>query len=336
MNSFDSLKLKIPCENIDFFGFGNHKVSNKKQDINGNIVKEVSEVNNLAHGFNSFTYDALNNAVFLQVSAKILGDNYYQGINEKTFEQLHHELTRHGIFNIGPDELLQAQTLTIDCTNNIEVENLSKAVYSVIQHGTQNSNYSVKHYPNSGFIATRDVKTYKERLIGYSKLIEAGKKRKDYSKFEKDYPGALKKFTQNTLRIESNFTSFNKVRENFKIVGKPCLASLFQSQENVNSNLFEKVIRPGKQLILFSDRYDDLSFVEMIKEIGYITFFDQLNWDLKSVKEFIKAKYPRTSKNNKHSYYYELAEKKFYALKGSDFDETNRFIKEIEAKLKIA
>jgi hypothetical protein len=332
MNSFDSIKMKIPGNKFDFINLENQKLHTKIENIDERQITERHEIRSIDYGFNLFSLDKLRDEATILISAKILKDNYFNGINLNTFEQLHYELTKHKIFSISKDELIKANVLTIDCTQNIHLEDLKKCVSSVIQHSSINSNYTVKKYDNSGFVATRDVKSYKERTVAYSKFEEIGKKKKEYKNFIHEYPKALVNFTPNTLRFENNFTSFKTMRDYLKFVGEPCLGSILNSQEDVNFKMFERIIKPGKQLELFSDRYNEMSFIDMIKEIGFKSFFFELNNDLKKAKEFIKIKYPR----HKHSYYYTLLKEKHSELFGSEYLTQHKYIEEIEQKLKAS
>ena len=335
MIKLDSFKIKLPIEQIDNIDFSNHK--SKRLPISETfegkekIIQDKIIVSNLDHGFNRVTVDNLQNEIIIEGSAKILKSNYYDGISLDTFEQLHYELTRHNLIAISQDNLMKAQMFTLDCTVNLELKDIRQSVRATVEHGSINSNYTVKNFSKSGnfgFVATRDVKSYKERMTGYSKLIEVAN---TDSKFAKDNPEAIKRFNQNTLRLESNFASFKNVRDHFKVTSNT-FGSILNSQENVNLKMFDRLIHSGKQLELFNDAYDNLGLPELLKEIGYKTFFAQFDNDLKAARQFIKIRYDRS----RHSYYYKMITEKYAEITKDQRHFNNQFISEITEKLKTA
>ena len=277
------------------------------------------------------TIDNLQNEIIIEGSAKILKSNYYDGISLNTFDQLHYELTRHKLIDISQDNLMKAQMFTLDCTVNLELKDIKQSVRATVEHGSINSNYTLKNFSkggNFGFVATRDVKSYKERMTGYSKLMEVSN---TDSKFAKDCPEAIKRFNLNTLRLESNFASFKNVRDHFKVTSNT-FGSILNSQENVNLKMFDRLIHSGKQLELFNDAYDNLGLPELLKEIGYKTFFAQFDNDLKAARQFIKIRYDRS----RHSYYYKMITEKYAEITKDQRHFNNQFISEITEKLKTA
>lgn len=338
MIRLDSFKIKLPIEQIDNIDLSNHKAKHLpiSETFEGKekIIQDKIIVANLDHGFNRVTIDNLQNEIIIEGSAKILKSNYYDGISLNTFDQLHYELTRHKLIDISQDNLMKAQMFTLDCTVNLELKDIKQSVRATVEHGSINSNYTLKNFSkggNFGFVATRDVKSYKERMTGYSKLMEVSN---TDSKFAKDCPEAIKRFNLNTLRLESNFASFKNVRDHFKVTSNN-LGSILNSQENVNFKMYDRLIHTGKQLELFSDAYENISFPNLIKEIGFKSFFAQFNYDLKAAKQFVRIKYDR-KKHTNHNYYYTMLDKKYAELTKDQRNFNNQFISEITEKLKTA
>lgn len=339
MIRLDSFKIKLPIELINNIDLSNHRSKHLPiaETFEGKekIIQDKIVVSNLDHGFNRVTIDNLQNEIIIEGSAKILKSNYYDGICLDTFEQLHHELTRHKLIDISQDNLMMSQMFTLDCTVNLEVKDIKQSVRATVEHGSMSSNYIVKDFSkggNFGFVATRDVSSYKERMTGYSKLMEVSNTN---SKFAKDYPAAIKRFNLNTLRLESNFASFKNVRDHFKVTSNN-LGSILNSQENVNFKMFDRLIHAGKQLELFSDAYEKMKFHDIIKEIGYKGFLEKFNYDLNAAKVFISVKYPRTKNSDPGARYKKIIEQKYAELTKDKRHFNNQFISEITEKLKIA
>lgn len=334
MIKLDSFKIKLPIEQINNIDLTKHKSKrlpiSETFDGKEKIIQDKIVVSNLDHGFNRVTIDNLQNEIIIEGSAKILKSNYYDGISLNTFEQLHHELTRHKLIDISQDNLLKAQMFTLDCTVNLELNDIKQSVRATVEHGSISSNYKIDTFlshGNYGFVATRKVK-YKERMTGYSKLMEVSN---TDSKFAKDCPEAIKRFNVNTLRLESNFASFKHVRDHFKVTSNN-LGSILNSQENVNLKMYDRVIKAGKQLELFNDAYYGLGLPELLKEMGIKTFFAQFNNDLNLAKQFVKIRFNR----NIHSYYYKMLNEMYAKLTIDQRHFNNQFISEITEKLKTA
>ncbi len=335
MIKLDSFKIKLPMEQINKIDLSNHKAKripiSETFEGKEKIIQDKMIVSNLDYGFNKIIIDNLQNEIIIEGSAKILKSNYYDGISSNSFEQLHNELTRHKIIDISHDNLLEAQILTCDCTVNLEVTDIKQSVRATVEHGSINSNYTLKNFSkgsNLGFVATRNVKSYKERLTGYSKLMEV---LNTESRFAKDCPEAMKRFRLNTLRLESNFASFRNVREHFKVTSNS-LGAILNSQENVNFKMYDRLIHPGKQLEFFNDAYDNLGLPNLLKEIGIKSFFDQFNNDLNAAKQFVKIRFKRST----HSYYYKILNEIYAKLTKDQRHFNNQFISEITEKLKTA
>ena len=338
MIKLDSFKIKLPIEQINNIDLSNHKHKHLpiSETFAGKekIIQDKIVVSNLDHGFNRVTIDNLQNEIIIEGSAKILKSNYYDGICLDTFEQLHHELTRHKLIDVSQDNLMKSQMFTHDCTVNLDVKDIKQSVRATVEHGSMSSNYIVKSFSkgsNFGFVATRDVK-YKERMTGYSKLMEVIN---THSKFAKDCPEAIKRFNLNTLRLESNFASFKHVREHFKVTSNT-LGAILNSQENVNLKMFDRLIHAGKQLELFSDAYEKMKFHDIIKEIGYKGFLEKFSYDLNAAKVFISVKYPKTKKSDPGARYKRIIEQKYAELTKDQRHFNNQFIQEITEKLKTA
>ena len=335
MIRLDSFKIKLPIELINSIDLSNHRSKHLPiaETFEGKekIIQDKIVVSNLDHGFNRVTIDNLQNEIIIEGSAKILKSNYYDGICLDTFEQLHHELTRHKLIDISQDNLMMSQMFTLDSTVNLEVKDIKQSVRATVEHGSISSNYKIDTFlshGNFGFVATRKVKSYKERMTGYSKLIEVAN---TDSKFAKDYPDAIKRFNLNTLRLESNFASFKNVRDHFKVTSNN-LGSILNSQENVNLKMFERVIKAGKQLELFNDAYEGLGLPELLKQMGIKTFFAQFNNDLNLAKQFVKIRFNRSI----HYYYYKMLDEMYAKLTIDQRHFNNQFITEITEKLKTA
>ena len=198
-----------------------------------------------------------------------------------------------------------------------------------------NSSYEVGSYLTKGslgYTAKRKVKSYKERQVGYSKLHDL-KKDKHNRDFSKDYPKMIRSFNLNDIRVESNIVAKSQMKKHFKVVNTS-LGSILNSSENVNSNVFQRIIKTGVQMDLFSDSFMSMAMTKIVKEYGYKSIFNQFgnNWD--KVEQWIKVKMPRGKSN---SAYYQINIFKDAFQRLNDIDSSvNTSIEELSYLLKQA
>lgn len=331
MVKLDSIKFAVPFDAFKDIELSYRGMTESKKFQDNKEVEHSYTWSAIDHGFNSFHINNLKNEVVFSTSAKILKENYYDGISLNTIEQFHHNIEKSGLCKIHVCDLLEhGKVLTVDNTTNIELDSLRKSVDAVVRHGSINGSYEIDHYrETNGYVARRKVKSYKERQIGYCKIADFNKA--DSKAFNLDHPQAIRRFTKNTLRVESNCTSFKRIRDTYNILDTR-LGTVLNSTENVNLKLFQKIISKGKQLDIFGDYFDGMSLPEIAKEIGYKGILARFENDLISAKLWIRTTYTK----GKHYYYYRLLDDAYTRLNAPEIELTNKHIERIEELLKVS
>jgi len=329
MVKLDSFKMGIPVEVFEWIDLEGKTKETKSKQKNGRLVSEKIEVKNLGHGFNLLSFDTLSNKVTLSGSAKILGNDYRQGISINTIDQVTEKLNEPKAFKIDPDKLLEyAEMYTFDPCITIDVSNLSECARSVLTYCSANSMYEVSDYYPSGYVAKRKVKGYKERQVGYAKLKEiTGTK----NTFIKDYPKAVKTFNKDSLRIENNITSHATMRKWLGIESNT-LVHVLNSQNNPVYDSFQRIVKPGKQIPLFHDQFRGMSLPEIRNKYGWDSIFREFGYDLEKVLTWIRYNWA----HNKRDYYYKLAKKEYGKRRTKDIKSINSYIEEISELLKAS
>lgn len=329
----DTMRIVNPIE--DYVGFdlrGTEAIKDFKTDMLGTVMTDKMTLRGIDHGFSSFEVDTLKNEVTLNVSAKILGNDYRDGISKNNIDLVADLINGYGFAEIKTDALLRSKIRRVDPNINIEVSDIQKCVSSVVQHAAVNRNYLTKHFARCGRDATlgyqsvRDVKSYKERQIGYSKVLDSKSK-----SFWKAYPKALGRFTPKTLRIESNIEQHSQIRKLFA-VPDVILGQVLNSSENVNAKIFDRIITIGTQMVLFSDHFQNCSLPKIVDEIGYRGLFEMYNYDLVEVKRWIRLQFPKSTR----SYYYKIVTKAYQEMMNVEIAETNSYVQEIKSLLLAA
>jgi hypothetical protein len=155
------------------------------------------------------------NETIIELSAKILKENYYDLINYKNFDKVIEEINNSGEIEIDPILVKRTgEVLKVDITNNIELQNSKTVLETVRDLGNlaTGRKYRVTNY-EGGYEIVSQNKTDRERLIIYPKLTELLSQKK-INKDLKNSGCDFSKFN-NTLRIESNFKNFNSMRKYF-------------------------------------------------------------------------------------------------------------------------
>jgi len=223
----DSLKLKFPNKYLnnktDYISQEENlfpvllDVKNKNIltiDSNGEINGDSKVFTNCG-SFGLKSIQVSPGYTIIEMSAKILKEDYYDLINYKNFDKVIDAINNSGEITVDPALFkLTAQVLKVDVTNNIQM-NSNKEVKEVIRDfGTIASGrkFRVTTY-ETGLEIISQHKTNRERLIIYPKFEELIKKTKINKELNKYID--LNKF-KNVVRVESNFKNFDSMRKYFK------------------------------------------------------------------------------------------------------------------------
>ena len=336
MIRLDSNKIKVPLEAFNHIDFSKAEqpVQTVLKHQDNNLITDKTIITNIDNGYNYFEVNNIKNEVIIGTSAKLLKDGYSKGISINTFERFVDEINTP-FMSIEPDVLLDnAEFLSIDVTDNLELSNYNKAVSSVIQIGNMNASYTIKPYNNNskiGYQAKRNVKSYKERQIGYNKLKELDQHKN--RSFNHAYQ-IHKQFTPNTLRVETNLTSLKRIRNTLKVINTK-MSSVLNSTATVNYSIFERIMKSGRQMDLFNSYYDQMSWKKIVEDKGYQGILHSANGSPAMVEKFIKLKHPRSKGTG--AYYQIKKFKRWYAnyIK-HDVKEVNKYVNEIYQLLKAS
>lgn len=295
MISIDSNKILLPFDCLD--AFDSDSFFNKPIYKAGNLLQNKYTANGIIPGLKSIEVNPGANKVIIETSAKILKDNYLQGINLSTLEQYTDTINSTGLIHIKRANIDQAQILLADTTQNIawhEKTSFSDLIHS-IQLCSVNPKYSndlFNERNNKGLVFTGNQKTIKCRMIIYDKYTELIAK-KDNQVFLKtcSNPNKLINQAKGIIRVEQNNTSFKAIRTRLNISDNNIL-SILNSKENPNYKLLDAItsLHSVEQLELF-ERYrnKDMTIGEIVRMEGMRNIIEKCNYDKILVKEFLKS-----------------------------------------------
>lgn len=287
--SFDTLKLKVPAECFTNINWENFSVPTKHNASTFELVDEqvtqvLLDTKHDIKGLNTFTYVPQYDIFDLQISAKILREDYYQGITKNTISKVCETLINNDIVSdVDMSEFIQnAQVLKADNTFNISVEEAMIADYYdalslVITQGTKGKIdvYGDRGDRVNGVVVGKDTKVLQKITI-YDKMEEARVKLKssigsfdDNVKREYGMDGqAFREYFNNKLRIELRVNDFNKLRKFYtnRSKGNVYLYDLLFSENNA-------ILYQWNQFVSSRDTATAIKFLDM-------SYQDKMNYKL--------------------------------------------------------
>jgi hypothetical protein len=261
-------------------------------------------------GLNKIVIDNLKRKVNIEISAKILKENYPQLISKNNIIEVAQRINDTDIINLNPSDFIDnAIVHHFHVSNDIEPRIDPGKIISDLFIIPSNPKYYVNQYGN-GIRITSRVKSNTERLTIYLKYKEM-QRRNRINNYLRTFVD-IEQF-KNTLRIESNFNKFLKMRECFQLNNKPrepiYLKQILESNVNVNYTLLNKMYfipdRIESKITGFEDNINlihDLNntnykLSELEKKIGKKVIICYFNYDMAAITNFINNK--SKGRNNK-------------------------------------
>jgi len=299
----DSCTMQFPFDVCEGFSLDDMVHSPKFQ--NGNQISNMytAASTSLPIGIKSIKVDMLNQYINIDVSAKILLDNYLDGITINTFAQVIETINStnyvlldlEGCYNHG-------RFLKIDTTNNIHMSGYNHDLvgnWGVISPQLVNAINNNHFYPkvyaastNKGITFMGDQQVEKNRLIAYVKIIELQTaKNRDFMRSLSN-PLLMYNNAKDVLRIECNHTSFKSIKSRMQI-GDVFIKSVLSQGKNPNVWMLDKITQPNKvnQLLLFLDQYppNQYKFDMLIRIEGLSQLIRKANYCEATIKGIIKS-----------------------------------------------
>lgn len=292
LNDFDAIThLDESCFLTKIINDGDNRVSERDE------LKEISKIK----GLNFVRVDRISGKINLEISGKILKENYHEGININSIENVIYNLNKNSGIKFDTDKIInQAIVMRCDCTDNLQMSNDVSQYIDDMTLYRINTKYKVDNYINkASVIFTNQAKSYKERIIFYDKMYEIMNRDKEmYDILNK--AGKINNF-KNCLRVESNIVTFRKMRELFKITkckyiektGKYDikyiqLYDVLNSKEKVNAKIFEKITEKNIPSLFHEYNNSGLGLAQIEKREGRYGIIKNMEYDMKLIKEFIK------------------------------------------------
>jgi hypothetical protein len=258
MVRLDTLKVEIPQEAV--LGFNEAKTYLTSQtDCSSGLVTNFRQfkADALPIGANQIKVKEGGNW-HLTLSAKVLMDDYLEGIHLNTLER--------ALANLGSCIEIDAQALMdanpkvhrFDTTDNVPLAMLDgsthKAIIDALAISTSNSFFDAKRHGGQRQmgIVIQGRQEAQNRLIAYAKHLDLARAKNKPFLMACNNPQALIKASSKQLRVEVNHSNHQTIKQRLNI-GEVTLGEVLNSTALVNHDYLLKITNGGKQLALFNE-----------------------------------------------------------------------------------
>jgi hypothetical protein len=258
-----------------------------------------------------------DDTAIIECSAKILMDQYFDGINIETLDRFSSAFKFSGI-ELKPTWVSDAYVYRCDVTQNLKPSDMKKSL-SDLNLLSLNHNYQVKSRKTSIEFNPK-AKSDKGRLIFYGKNEEMMLAKN--KNFIKQLPPKIVNQSIGILRAERNIRNFKEIRESLSIP-KPSntpimLMDIFPSKEKPILQLFNKITKIQLPLFSVNSAYSKFQhWYQIEKAYGMDQIIQDCNYDLDvvmiAIRQYVKGNL---------SPYRKLYRERIATLKASQSDST--------------
>jgi len=353
MIRLDTLKIGISTDALRDFDSKAYHIYNKEDDERNVLatwrrLKTVSEIENGLErklGITSISIDDSN--VKIEISAKVLKENYIDLINKDNIEQVLDNINSTGLIDIDKGVAIDtAKVYKCDVTCNLPVTKSTDVYLRDISILGTKRKYEPKPY-RTGIVLSHRGGTVNERLILYDKISDLEKKDKWNKELLKHIN--VDDFRKKRFRVESNYVNYEIMRKYFdfpkhirdiithrkKMKGNIYLSDILLNKSNPNYKIFNNMLSAEPDIIggLLLDILDsDEKFYKIEKQIGRAQIIKYCDYDIVNIRRFISSKIKYSSTVSKYLGEYEKLLKK---IKVSELSNYNN-IDEVRGLLKVA
>ena len=280
-NSVDTLKMGLnEGQHGVFLDTLKDNATSRNTNLKTGIDKYI--VHPTSHGISYITHNEFSGKTDIEVSAKVLGNDYRQGININNIERLSDAINATGVIEITTDELLMTQPYRVDVNQTIELSQLPKNAVDAMNLLKVQKGYQFAPYPK-GITITRKAKSRNDRGNMYAKkdeLLMASNKG-----YIKQFPKVLDTFTDNSFRIEHQLRKLEDIRKAYNIGTKDIeLKQVLTASVNPVANYFS---------LISKDYNGILSKINLmstsIKDAEAIAFLALHNYDIDATMQTVKG-----------------------------------------------
>lgn len=254
------------------------------------IPKNKYKVQNVGHGVNDITVDLLTQQLTMRVSAKCLLADYKRGITSHTLDRVIDTITQTGYVQLDVQKVYDnAVVLSADTVNHIPIKDKYYEQLTAVPYSRM---YDVTPYGRiqSSLVVKGKYTSVKYRQIHYDKIQELNKDTKS-RKFLADVSARrLHKDFANTVRIESNFTSFENIRKYLNIPTNS-LKNVLTATGQPNLKLFDKLTQSiDVRIVELFTQYTGMTLHNELKLRGIHGIINDFNGNWQLIEQYVRTR----------------------------------------------
>jgi len=241
MIRIDSIKLQVSNDSIKDYK-PDQFLRSLAFDSNNNEVSNKLYLQNQYLGIKNIVINQRNESTELEISSKLLKENYKDLINKNNIELVVNRINDTGVIEFDRNEFIDSALIHhLDITNNLKPERSLEKICRDLHIYSVASKYKLdKAISNTGLVVNGRAKTNNERMIFYDKFEELNKPTKANRILRNEID--INDFC-GVLRVESNLKKFKNIRNafNLKTLDRIYLKDILISDEKINYNMFNKM-----------------------------------------------------------------------------------------------
>jgi len=327
MANLDSIKILAPISSVE--NYNKLLYTDKLESDIDNVTsqKSVLRYSNTV-GLKSVVIDRIKDNVCIEMSAKVLLNDYIRGLNINTISDAINNINKGNEIRFNSTFLDSAEILRADVTDNIKPLQYSEQFYSSLSTIPIAKKYHIDLYNrknNLGIVFKGNQKTVRDRMIIYDKCTDIANDRK-FGKYVNTHK-ILNDF-KGIARVESNHSQFKQIK---KFYDSRNLIDILSSDVKLNYDIFSRITARADsiELSLFNE-FEGMKWNKIKEYLGYKGIIEMFDYDIQSIELFV-AKF--------NPYNYRRERKKLYDIylglqskNGNDYS----IIEDIKNQLKIA
>lgn len=330
----DTIKLKLPVDGLFDINFNHFSKNYHTETENDNeVTKQIDH--SLKKEFLPFGVKKLAfkehryyPEIIVETSAKILKEDYHESIHKNNILKVLSNLNTPSI-SLKEDVFLNCQILRMDVTDNLKVARQPQEYLDALYNYRVNPKYYVKPY-KTGISFSKDVRTkhLKDRISFYTKFDEL---LKDKEMLRYVNPIIFK----DEIRVESNLNHFCQIRRCLNLTSNSQikLCDVLESDKKVNLEMLNNITGDYQFKLVDEPQYKNLTLSQLEKTVGREQIIIQLEYDVQSIRKFIRSKLGQNTKPTRYYKEYEELLVKMIALNQKPHKNCDSLINELKFKL---
>ena len=322
MVRLDSVKILLPNEVINTlsdYGQINKGMFNDKINKDNVVFSKIQ-----FRGLNKIVVDYVSNETTLEVSAKILKQNYIEGINKNTIVEVIENINETNLINFDTNKFIDSATfLRLDVTDNVKIPGDNTQLYKTLANIPLAQKYHTTFYKrknNLGVVWKGEQTSKKDRFICYDKTKEL---MRELSLNTTDYKNKVINDFKDVNRFEQNLVSFKAIREYYKTNN---LKDVLVSDTKANYLKFCKMTNKNNVIDLkLFQHFEGMLFKEIRNFLGDKGIIELCHYDWHRIETFV-----RTHNNDNYRRFIPKLKETYNILN----TETNNFHSELITEIK--